>query len=95
MGKRRRNALQDGRRRFIKWGYLYCHRRISCAIGNGGIGYTSEEMAKKVNPIWAKGLLYVTGFKSVAEAKAAWSKIDIKEAPPLDLPLLIIHGGKC
>jgi alpha-beta hydrolase superfamily lysophospholipase len=69
-------------------------KRISCAIGNGGVGYITTEMAKKVSPIWARDLLYVTGFKSIAEAKAAWSEIDIKKAPPLDRPLLIIHGGK-
>jgi len=69
-------------------------RRISCAIGNGGVGYITAEMANKVSPIWAKDLLYVTGLKSVAEAKAAWREIDIKKAPPLDRPLLIIHGGK-
>jgi len=69
-------------------------RRISCAIGNGGVGYITAEMAKMVNPIWSRDLLYVTGFKSVAEAQDAWKKIDIKKAPPLDRPLLIIHGGK-
>ena len=69
-------------------------RRISCAIGNGGIGHITAEMAKKVNPIWLKDLLYVTGLKSVAEAKATWSEIDINKVPPLDRPLLIIHGGK-
>ena len=69
-------------------------KRISCAVGNGGVGYITAEMAKKVSPIWARDLLYVTGFKSVAEAKAAWSEIDIRTAPPMDRPLLIIHGGK-
>ncbi len=69
-------------------------KRISCAIGNGGVGYIKPEMVKKVNPIWARDLLHVTGFKSIAEAKAAWGKIDIKTAPRLDRPLLIIHGGR-
>ncbi|MCJ7655347.1 MAG: prolyl oligopeptidase family serine peptidase [Dehalococcoidia bacterium] len=69
-------------------------KRISCAIGNGGVGYITAKMAKKVSPIWARDLLYVTGFKNIAEAKAAWSEIDIRKAPSLDRPLLIIHGGK-
>ena len=69
-------------------------RRICCAIGNGGVGYITEEMSRKVNPIWAKDLLYVTGLKSVAEARDAWNEIDIRKAPPLDRPLLIFHGGK-
>ena len=69
-------------------------KRISCAIGNGGVGYITAEMAEKVSPIWARDLLYVTGFSNIAEAKAAWSEIDIKMAPRLDRPLLIIHGGR-
>ena len=69
-------------------------KRISCAIGNGGVGYITTEMAGRVNPVWVRDLLHVTGFKSVAEAKAAASEIDIKTAPRLDRPLLIIHGGK-
>jgi dipeptidyl aminopeptidase/acylaminoacyl peptidase len=69
-------------------------KRISCAVGNGGVGYITTKMANKVNPVWERDLLYVTGFKDVAEAKAAWGEIDIKKAPPLDRPLLIIHGGK-
>lgn len=69
-------------------------KRISCVIGNGGVGYITAKMANKVNPIWAKDLLYVTGLNSVAEAQDAWREIDIKKAPPLDRPLLIFHGGK-
>ncbi len=69
-------------------------KRISCAIGNGGVGYITPEMAKKVSPIWARDLLYVTGFENITKAKAAWSEIDIRRAPPLDRPLLIFHGGK-
>ena len=69
-------------------------KRISCAIGNGGFGYIKPEMTKRVTPIWASDLLHVTGFKSIAEAKATWSEFDIKTAPRLDRPLLIIHGGR-
>ena len=68
-------------------------KRIACAVGNGGVGYIKAEMASKVNPIWERDLLYVTGYKEAAEARAAWGEIDIKKAPPLDRPLLIIHGG--
>ncbi len=69
-------------------------KRISCAIGNSGFGYLKTEMAKTANPIWVRDLLYVTGFKNIADMKAAWKRIDIKEAPPLERPLLIIQGGK-
>ncbi|UCH50387.1 MAG: dienelactone hydrolase, partial [Chloroflexota bacterium] len=66
----------------------------SCAIGNGGVGYIRTEMANRVSPVWARDLLYVTGFNNIAEAKAAWGEIDIKKAPQLDRPLLIVHGGR-
>ena len=68
--------------------------RVSCAIGNGGIGYITSEMAKRVNPLWVRDLLHVAGFTKLEEAKEWLGKIDIKRAPPLDRPLLIIHGGK-
>lgn len=69
-------------------------KRIRCAIGNGGFGYLKAEMAKKVNPIWARDLLHVTGFKNIEEAKAQWEEFDIRKAPPLECPLLVIQGGK-
>jgi len=69
-------------------------KRISCAVGNGGVGFIKLDMTKRVNPIWVKDLLYVTGFKSIEEAKDNWGDIDIRKAPPLERPLLIIHGGK-
>ena len=69
-------------------------KRISCAIGNGAVGYITAKTADKVNPIWVKDLLYVTGLKSTAEAKHIWTEIDIRKAPPLDRPLLIFQGGK-
>ncbi len=69
-------------------------KRISCSIGNGGVGFINAKMVKKVNPIWARDLLYVTGFKTVAEAQEAWKTIDIRKAPTLSRPLLVFHGGR-
>jgi len=69
-------------------------KRILCAVSNGGLGYLRTDMVRKANPIWVRDLLHVTGFKNTEEAKAAWDNIDIKEAPPLDRPLLIIQSGK-
>jgi len=67
-------------------------RGICCAVGNSGVGYLPQ--VKKVNPIYIREYLYVTGFKDFEEAKAEWDEVDIKKAPPLDRPLLLIHGGK-
>ncbi|MBM3173791.1 MAG: alpha/beta hydrolase [Chloroflexi bacterium] len=69
-------------------------KRICCAISNGGLGYINLKMATRVNPIWARDLLHVTGLKSLAEAGEDWEEIDLKKAPPLDRPFLIFHGGK-
>lgn len=68
-------------------------KRISCAVGNGGLGYLKIK-PKKINPIWIRDLLHVTGHKNINEVIAEWKELDIKEAPPLDRPLLFIQGGK-
>lgn len=68
-------------------------KRVTCAVGNGGFGYLKIKM-KKINPIYIRGFLYMTGYKNIDEAKDKWSEIDIREAPPLDCPLLFIQGGK-
>lgn len=67
-------------------------KRIACAVSIGGLGYLKEK-PKKINPIWVRDLLYVTGVKAVEEAMVK-GIIDIREAPPLDRPLLVIHGGQ-
>lgn len=78
-------------------------KRISCAVGNGGFGYLQIGKKKenpltinlkRVNPIYIRGLLYMTGYKSINEFTKIWDKLDIKEVPPLDRPFLFIQGGK-
>jgi dipeptidyl aminopeptidase/acylaminoacyl peptidase len=69
-------------------------KRVSCAVSNGGVGFIKMGMTGRVNPIWAKDLLYVAGLQSMKEANAVWNEIDITTAPPLERSLLIIHGGK-
>jgi dienelactone hydrolase len=65
-------------------------KRIACAVGNGGFGYLrNSTSAKKVNPIWIKDILHVTGYEDIKKIE-----FDIKEAPPLDRPFLFIQGGK-
>jgi dienelactone hydrolase len=67
-------------------------RRISCAVGNSGPGFLPMELV--VNPITAREILYMTGSKNFEGVKTELERFDIKKAPPLDRPLLIIHGGK-
>ncbi len=62
-------------------------------VGNGGLGYLKKE-PKKINPIWIRDFLYVTGCKTMAEALDRFGALDIKKAPPLDRPLLFIQGGQ-
>ena len=67
-------------------------KRISCAVGNGGLGYLKEK-PKKMNPIWIRDLLHVTGHKKINDVISEWKELDIKKIPPLDRPLLFIQGG--
>lgn len=69
-------------------------KRISCAVGNGGFGYLNLKIAKKANPIYIREFLYMTGLKSIDAVDAEFGRIDIRDAPPLDRPLLLIQGGK-
>jgi len=67
--------------------------RISCAVGDGGPAYSSCFLnQKKVNPIFIKGFPYITGVDNYKESIAKLG-LDIKTAPPMDRPLLIIHSG--
>ena len=78
-------------------------KRISCAVANGGfgllqIGKNRENPLiinpKRVNPIYIRALLYMTGCKNINEFTKKWGKLDIKEVPPLDRPFLFIQGGR-
>jgi dipeptidyl aminopeptidase/acylaminoacyl peptidase len=69
----------------------YDHR-ISCAVGNSGGGSFPREMI--ANPIFAREMLYMTGLKNLEEVITMLEPLDLKKVPPLDRPLLIIHGGK-
>jgi alpha-beta hydrolase superfamily lysophospholipase len=66
--------------------------RISCAVGNGGPGYFPREIT--ANPIYSRAILYMTGLKTLEEVEKLMELHDLKKVPPLDRPLLIIHGGK-
>ena len=69
-------------------------KRISCAIGIGGLGYLKTK-PDKINLIWIRDFLHVFGYKNIKEAQEAkWGNIDIRKVPPLECPLLFIQGGK-
>jgi alpha-beta hydrolase superfamily lysophospholipase len=69
-------------------------RRISCAVGNSGPGFFPEEEMIAKNPILAREILYMTGLKNLEGHKTELEQFDLKKVPPLDRPLLIIHGGE-
>lgn len=68
--------------------------RICCTVGNSGFakigGVTG---AKKLNPIWQRGINYMTGFDDFNEAVKHFD-LDITKAPNLQCPLLFFHSGK-
>jgi alpha-beta hydrolase superfamily lysophospholipase len=69
-------------------------RRICCTVGNSGfarIGGLSG--AKKLNPIWQRGVNYLTGCERFEDAVRNFD-LDINSAPVLDRPLLFFHAGK-
>lgn len=69
-------------------------RRISCAVSIGGLGYLKADSIRGVNPIWIRELLYATAFGTMTDAAEELDRIDIRTAPPMDRPLLVVHGGK-
>jgi alpha-beta hydrolase superfamily lysophospholipase len=70
-------------------------KRISCAVGNGGFGHLNLKTdAKKLSPLIVREILHITGFENIEEAAAELGSIDIKQAQPLDRPLLFIQGGE-
>lgn len=69
-------------------------KRVKCTAGNSGLVYIGGiNGLKKLNPIWQRGVTYMTGYKTLEEAvdKFDW---DIEDAPNLQVPLLFYHAGK-
>ena len=68
-------------------------KRISCAVGNGGpANFSYMPSEKNINPIIYKGFKYISKSKNYKEA-IEYLDFDIKKAPSMDRPLLIIHSG--
>lgn len=69
-------------------------RRVKCVVGNSGLTYIRGlNGLKKLNPIWQRGVTYMTGCETLEEAvtKFDW---DIEDSPNLQVPLLFYHAGK-
>jgi len=67
--------------------------RICCTVGNSGFAQIGGiEGAKKLNPIWQRGINFMTGFDDFEEAVKHFD-LDITKAPQLECPLLFFHAG--
>ena len=67
--------------------------RIRCTVGNSGIAQIGGvDGARKLNPIWQRGINFMTGFDDF-EAAVRHFDLDITQAPPLECPLLFFHVG--
>ena len=68
-------------------------RRICCTVGNSGFAQIGGiKGARKLNPIWQRGITFMTGFDHFEEAVQHFD-LDITKAPPLECPLLFFHAG--
>jgi len=69
-------------------------KRVKCTVGNSGMSYIGGVKGlKRLNPIWQRGVTYMTGCETLESAvdKFDW---DIENAPRLQVPLLFYHAGK-
>lgn len=68
--------------------------RIRCTVGNSGFARIGGLAgAKELNPIWQRGVNYMTGYEDFEEAVRHFD-LDITQAPRLDRPLLFFHAGR-
>ena len=69
-------------------------KRVKCVVGNSGLVYIGGlKGLKKLNPIWQRGVTYMTGRKTLADSVPQFDW-DISDAPNLKIPLLFYHAGK-
>lgn len=68
--------------------------RVKCTVGNSGLVYIGGlEGLKELNPLWQRGVTYITGCETLEEAVSKFNW-DIEKAPSLKIPLLFYHAGK-
>ena len=69
-------------------------KRICCTVGNSGfVQIGGLAGARKLNPIWQRGVNFMTGYDDFVEAVKHFD-LDITKAPPLECPLLFFHAGR-
>jgi dienelactone hydrolase len=67
--------------------------RVKCVVGNSGLMYIGGlEGLKALNPLWQRGVTYMTGCKDLREARPQFDW-DIEEQPALKVPFLFYHAG--
>ncbi|WP_039832279.1 alpha/beta hydrolase family protein, partial [Paenibacillus sonchi] len=68
--------------------------RVKCTVGNSGLVYIGGIRGlKELNPIWQRGVTYITGCETL-EAALPQFNYDIEDAPALRTPLLFYHAGR-
>jgi len=69
-------------------------KRVKGVVGNSGLAYIGGLSGlKKLNPIWQRGVTYMTGGETLDEAVGQFDW-DIEDSPRLQVPLLFYHAGK-
>lgn len=69
-------------------------KRVKCAVGNSGLVFIGGlQGLKNLNPIWQRGVNYMTGCGTLGEAVGQFDW-DIEDSPRLQVPLLFYHAGK-
>ena len=68
--------------------------RVKAVVGNSGLVYIGGlKGLKALNPIWQRGVTYMTGCENLEEVRDKFDW-DIEEQPNLKVPLLFYHAGK-
>lgn len=69
-------------------------KRVKCTVGNSGLVFIGGLAGlKRLNPIWQRGVTYMTGCETLEQAVDQFDW-DIEDAPNLQVPLLFYHAGK-
>ncbi|BBB90753.1 MAG TPA: dienelactone hydrolase family protein [Methylomusa anaerophila] len=69
-------------------------KRVKCVVGNSGLVFIGGiNGLKRLNPIWQRGVTYMTGCNTLEAAvdKFDW---DIEQDVSLKVPLLFYHAGR-
>jgi dienelactone hydrolase len=69
-------------------------KRVKCVVGNSGLVFIGGlNGLKKLNPLWQRGVTYMTGCETLEQAVDQFDW-DIEQDPSLEVPLLFYHAGK-